>query len=81
MLLLKRISDEYYDSTDVHKVPHFKYEYPELVVRPRREAFHAPSKIVALEDAVGEISAESFDGLSTRYTNSNFLVKLSPKMH
>ena len=55
---LKRISDEYYDSTDVHKVPHFKYEYPELVVRPR-EAFHAPSKIVALEDAVGEISAES----------------------
>ena len=39
-------------------MPHFKYEYPELVVRPR-EAFHAPSKIVALEDAVGEISAES----------------------
>lgn len=54
----RRISDEYYEQTEAREVPHFRYEYPELVVRPR-EAFHAPSKIVLLEAAVGEISAES----------------------
>lgn len=55
---LKRISDEYYETTETRTIPHFRYEYPELAVRPR-EAFHAPSKIVLLADSVGEISAES----------------------
>lgn len=54
----RHISDEYYENTETRKVPHFRYEYPELVVRPR-EAFHAPSKIVLLENSIGEISAES----------------------
>lgn len=55
---LELISEKYYEFTDVHQVPRFRYEYPELITRPR-EAFHAPSKIIGLADAIGEISAES----------------------
>ena len=55
---LQKISDKYYDITDIKSIPHFSYSFPELIVRPR-EAFHAPSKVISLDDAVGEISAES----------------------
>lgn len=55
---LTKISEKYYEITDIQKVPHFSYAFPELIARPR-EAFHAPSKIIPLEDALGEISAES----------------------
>ena len=55
---LQKISDKYYDITDIKTIPHFSYSFPELIVRPR-EAFHAPSKVISLDDAVGEISAES----------------------
>lgn len=55
---LQKISDKYYDIIDIKTIPHFSYSFPELIVRPR-EAFHAPSKVISLDDAVGEISAES----------------------
>lgn len=55
---LQKISDKYYDITDIKTIPHFSYSFPELIVRPR-EAFHAPSKVISLDDAVGEISVES----------------------
>lgn len=55
---LQKISDKYYDITDIKTIPHFSYSFPKLIVRPR-EAFHAPSKVISLDDAVGEISAES----------------------
>lgn len=55
---LQKISDKYYDITDIKTIPRFSYSFPELIVRPR-EAFHAPSKVISLDDAVGEISAES----------------------
>lgn len=55
---LQKISDKYYDITDIKTIPHFSYSFSELIVRPR-EAFHAPSKVISLDDAVGEISAES----------------------
>lgn len=55
---LQKISDKYYDITDIKTIPHFSYSFPELIVRPS-EAFHAPSKVISLDDAVGEISAES----------------------
>lgn len=55
---LQKISDKYYDITDIKTIPHFSYSFPELIVRPL-EAFHAPSKVISLDDAVGEISAES----------------------
>ena len=55
---LQKISDKYYDITDIKTIPHFSYSFPELIGRPR-EAFHAPSKDISLDDAVGEISAES----------------------
>ena len=55
---LQKISDKYYDITYIKTIPHFSYSFPELIVRPR-EAFHAPSKVISLDDAVGEISAES----------------------
>lgn len=55
---LQKISDKYYDVTDIKTIPHFSYSFPELIVRPR-EAFHAPSKVISLDDAVGEISAEN----------------------
>ena len=55
---LQKISDKYYDITDIKTIPHFSYSFPELIVRPC-EAFHAPSKVISLDDAVGEISAES----------------------
>lgn len=55
---LQKISDKYYDITDIKTIPHFSYSFPELIVRPR-EAFHAPSKVISLDDAGGEISAES----------------------
>lgn len=55
---LQKISDKYYDIIDIKTIPHFSYSFPELIVRPR-EAFHAPSKVISLDDAVGEISAEN----------------------
>ena len=55
---LQKISDKYYDITDIKTIPHFSYSFPELIVRPR-EAFHAPSKVISLDDAVCEISVES----------------------
>lgn len=38
--------------------PKFAYTYPEYFTRPR-EAYHAPKKTVPLDDAAGEIAAES----------------------
>ena len=59
ILGFKGLSKLYFNKKNTkYQVPHFSYEYPKLVVRPR-EAFHAPSKIVRLEDSLGEISAES----------------------
>ena len=52
------LSKEHFGKAPAFKIPHFHYEYPSLIVRPR-EAFNAPSKIVPLEDAIGEISAEA----------------------
>ncbi len=52
------LSKEFYGKKEAYVIPHFHYEYPALMVRPR-EAFNAPSKIVPIKDAVGEISAES----------------------
>jgi lysine decarboxylase len=54
----KSLSDQYYSKDIKYTVPHFHYDYPQLIVRPR-EAFYAPSKTVQMKDAVGEISAES----------------------
>jgi len=54
----KGLSKEFYGKKKAYKIPHFHYEYPPIIVRPR-EAFNAPSKIVPINDAVGEISAES----------------------
>lgn len=55
---LSDLSKKRYSSGINIDLPHFNYEYPNLVVRPR-EAYNAPCKIVPLEDALGEISAES----------------------
>lgn len=55
---LKILSDKYYEIMEEKIVPHFKYSFPELVIRPR-EAFHAPTKIILLEDSIGEICAEN----------------------
>ena len=54
----KYLSKKYFKENNTLNIPHFKYIYPQLVVRPR-EAFNAPSKIVPIEDSVGEISCES----------------------
>lgn len=54
----KGLSEDFYGKNEAYFIPHFHYEYPELIVRPR-EAFNAPSKIIPLNDAIGEISAES----------------------
>jgi len=54
----KFLSKKYYKSRNKLVVPHFHYDYPQLIVRPR-DAFNAPSKIVPIKDATGEISAES----------------------
>lgn len=54
----KELSKEYYQNNEEYIIPNFEYHYPKLLVRPR-EAFYAPYKVVKLEDAVGEICAES----------------------
>ncbi len=55
---LEGLSDKYYEIMDVQKVPKFTYSFPELIIRPR-EAFHAPTKIIPLEDSIGQICAEN----------------------
>lgn len=54
----KYLSKKYFNEKSKLTIPHFDYEYPILMTRPR-EAFNAPSKIVPITDALGEISAES----------------------
>lgn len=55
---LLAISNEFYDGTTKLPYKKFNYAYPESYARPR-SAFHAPKRFVHLEDAVGEICAES----------------------
>lgn len=55
---LTYLSNTYYKEDGQLNIPHFDYTYPKLIVRPR-EAFNAPSKIVPIEDAAGEISSEA----------------------
>lgn len=54
----KELSENHYSKRMVHRMPHFNFTYPELVVRPR-VAFNAPHRVVPSKDAAGEISAES----------------------
>lgn len=54
----KQLSKEYYGKKSPFILPKFAYHYPKLVTRPRH-AFNSPRKTVKIEDAVGEIAAES----------------------
>lgn len=54
----RHLSEKHYGQSKPMRFPHFTTDFPESVVRPR-VAFNAPSKIVKLKDAAGEISAES----------------------
>ena len=50
--------NEYYETQHTKEIPVFHYAFPKMVVPPR-EGYDAPQKIIALEDSVGEISAET----------------------
>ncbi|NMA06005.1 MAG: aminotransferase class V-fold PLP-dependent enzyme [Acholeplasmataceae bacterium] len=54
---LKEIAKKYKDNEPLDKIK-FKYSFPNAFIRPR-VAYHAPFKVVKLEDAENEISAES----------------------
>ncbi len=54
---LKEISNKYKDNESLDKI-RFRYSFPNTFVRPR-VAYHAPFKMIKLEDAENEISAES----------------------
>lgn len=54
----KHLSEKHFGKDKPMGFPHFNPAFPELVVRPR-VAFNAPTKIVPLKEAAGEISAES----------------------
>ncbi len=52
------LSAAHYGKRQPLRFPRFSPEFPELVIRPR-VAFNAPSKVVPLKEAAGEISAEA----------------------
>lgn len=54
----KDIASEYRKIEDHKVIKMLPYTYPETYCRPR-EAYHAPNKMIKIEDAIGEISAES----------------------
>lgn len=58
VMAFQGLSKDYYGKKAPRKFPRFKIDFPELVVRPR-VAFNAPSKVVSLKEAEGEISAEA----------------------
>lgn len=53
----KKLSEQYYKNKDKLPKIDFTYQFPETYTRPR-DAYHAPKKIVTLDDAVNEIAAE-----------------------
>jgi len=53
----KKLSTEYYKQRDKLPKIDFDYTYPEAYARPR-DAYHAPNKIVTLDEAINEIAAE-----------------------
>ncbi len=53
----KKLSEKYYKQRDMLEKIEFEYQFPEPYTRPR-EAYHAPNKVVTLDDAIGEIAAE-----------------------
>jgi arginine decarboxylase len=55
---LEAISAEYSKRHLPPYAPKFAFTYPEYFTRPR-EAYHAPKKTIPLDDAAGEIAAES----------------------
>jgi lysine decarboxylase len=55
---LEKISNKYYPLNLPRLEPKVKVTFPEAYTRPR-EAYHAPKKIVTLNQAVDEIAAES----------------------
>jgi len=54
----KGLSDEYYKVKSKLKKIEFDYVFPEAYSRPR-DAYHAPKRIVPLDEAVNEIAGES----------------------
>ena len=55
---LWRLSDRHYGERKTKRRYTYLYSFPKTIVPPR-EGYDAPSKIVSLRDAVGEISAET----------------------
>jgi lysine decarboxylase len=55
---LTDISAEYYNPNLSLKIYDFDFDYPVNILRPR-VAYHAPQKKVHIDDAIGEICAES----------------------
>lgn len=53
----KKLSATYFKQKDKLPKIDFTYQFPEAYTRPR-DAYHAPNKIVHLDDAAGEIAAE-----------------------
>lgn len=58
VMAFKELSKTHYKPGNKYIVPNLHYAYPTMIVRPR-EAFNAPTKIVPINDSLGEISAES----------------------
>ena len=54
----RKLSAAHYGTRQPLRFPRFNPAFPDLVVRPR-VAFNAPTKIVPLKEAAGEISAEA----------------------
>ena len=54
---LREISAKYYDDSITYEDRHYMKNFPAMLVRPR-VAFHAPLKIVKLQEAVNEISKD-----------------------
>ncbi|MBN2876219.1 MAG: aminotransferase class I/II-fold pyridoxal phosphate-dependent enzyme, partial [Bacilli bacterium] len=53
----KKLSEKYYKQRDILEKIEFEYQFPEPYTRPR-DAYHAPNKVITLDEAVGEIAAE-----------------------
>jgi len=53
----KKLSDTYYKQRDKLEKIDFEYKFPETYTRPR-DAYHAPTKVVTLDEAIDEIAAE-----------------------
>ena len=54
---LKEISEKYYDENVVYADPHYMSSFPVMKIRPR-VAFHAPLKVVDLDDSLNMVSKE-----------------------